>query len=143
MTQDVHREFQALLDAWAEAIVANDPEAIGKFADPDWILIGQGGVFPRDRFLESVGTGRITHDWMELDVLEVRHYGDVVLVVVRGQNSGTFNGEAFKVDEWCTDVFVRRADGWKCSVSQLTPVADRGAVGEADAADREADACPS
>jgi hypothetical protein len=33
------REFQALLEGWAEAIVANDADRIGSFTEPDWELV--------------------------------------------------------------------------------------------------------
>lgn len=124
-------EFEALVTAWAKAIVANDPDAIGEFAEPDWVLIGENGVLTRERFLESVRSGRITHDMMAFELLDVRRYGDVAVVIARGQNTGTFDGEAFAFDEWITDVFVRRGDDWKCTVTHLTSAVDR--PGESDA----------
>jgi hypothetical protein len=33
------REFQALLESWAEAIVANDADRIDSFNEPDWELV--------------------------------------------------------------------------------------------------------
>lgn len=112
------------MDAWSAAIVSDDPEAIGRFAEPDWVLIGATGVFPREQFLDSVGAGRITHHTMQHELHDVRAYGDVAVVVTRGRNTGAFDGEEFELDEWITEVFVRRDDGWKCSVTHLTSVAD-------------------
>ncbi|MCM3659732.1 nuclear transport factor 2 family protein [Georgenia satyanarayanai] len=43
-------EIRALLDAWAQAIVANDADRIGSFATEDWVLVGTGGTVPRERF---------------------------------------------------------------------------------------------
>jgi hypothetical protein len=51
-----------------QAIVAGDPEAIGKFAEPDWMLIGENGPFLRDQFLEAVRNGRITHHTMSHEI---------------------------------------------------------------------------
>lgn len=110
----------ALLEKWSEAIVADDPEAIGAFAEPDWILVGEGGIFPRRRFLSSVATGDITHDTMSHQVHDVRIYGWVALVVTRGRNSGALRGEPFELDEWTTEVFVKRDEGWKCALTHLT-----------------------
>ncbi|HSK92283.1 MAG TPA: nuclear transport factor 2 family protein [Euzebyales bacterium] len=124
MPDEPHQLFAQLLDAWAAAIVANDPEAIGRFAEPEWIMVGAGGIFPRQRFLESVRSGRVTHDTMSFDVHAVRLYGDVAVVVVRGRNSGTFDGTPFELDEWTSDVFVRRGDDWRCVLTHLASADD-------------------
>lgn len=121
--------FSSLLTEWNEAIVANDPEAIGRFAEPDWVFVGENGIFPGDQFLDSVAKGRVTHDFMTSDVHDVRVYGDVAIVTARVRNSGTFEGNPFQLDEWSTDVFIRRADGWRCAVTHLTSVAASSAAG--------------
>ena len=121
--------FSTLLTEWNEAIVANDPEAIGRFAEPDWVFVGENGIFAGDQFLESVAKGRVTHDFMTSDVHDVRVYGDVAIVTARVRNSGTFEGNPFQLDEWSTDVFIRRADGWRCAVTHLSSVAASSAAG--------------
>jgi ketosteroid isomerase-like protein len=126
MTVD-HRTFADLLVAWADAIVANDPAAIGRFAEPDWVMVGETGIIARDQFLDAVASGRVTHSWMVFDVHRVRVDGDAATVTARGRNRGTFNGEPFELDEWITDVFVRRGDGWKCAVTHLTSATDGAA----------------
>lgn len=113
-------EFRELMAAWSEAIVADDPEAIGRFAEPDWMLVGENGAFPRDQFLDAVGAGRITHHTMSHEVHAVRRYGDVVVLLTRGRNTGAWQGQEFALDEWTTEVFVRRPGGWRCVVTHLT-----------------------
>lgn len=117
-------QFADVLEAWADAIVANDPEAIGAFAEPDWILVGETGIFERQAFLDAVADGTVTHSWMAFEVHRVRIDGEVATVIARGRNRGTFRGEPFALDEWVSDVFVRRAGGWKCAVTHLTSVAE-------------------
>lgn len=56
--------FQQLLDEWAEAIVANDPQRIGAFATPGWQLVDTGGIIPLSKFLHVVRSGELTHDTM-------------------------------------------------------------------------------
>ena len=124
MSDEPHQQFSQLLDAWAAAIVKNDSEAIGRFAEPEWIMVGEGGIFGREQFLESVRSGRVMHDAMSFDVHTVRMYGDVAVVVARGWNSGAFDGTPFEQDEWTSDVFVRRGDGWRCVLTHLAPAAD-------------------
>jgi ketosteroid isomerase-like protein len=116
------REFQALLEDWAGAIVANDPDRIAAFAEADWELVTpESGPVPLDRFLAVVRDGSLTHSEMAFDVLSVRRHGDTAVVVAHGTNRGAWNGEPFTADEWVTEVFVRRDDRWRCVLSALTP----------------------
>jgi uncharacterized glyoxalase superfamily protein PhnB/ketosteroid isomerase-like protein len=115
--------FAALLDEWAAAIVANDAEAIGHFATPDWVLVANNGITAGSTFLELVAAGDLTHDTMNLKVERVAPVSDTtVLVTTRGTNSGAFRGEPFTADEWATDVFVWDGERWRCAVTQLTSV---------------------
>ena len=115
--------FSALIADWNQAVVANDPDAIAAFAEPDWVFVGENGIFPGEQFLEAVATGQVSHDFMTSEVHDVRVYGDVAIVIARVRNRGEFEGNPFTLDEWSTDVFVRRGDRWRCSVTHLTPVA--------------------
>ena len=115
--------FSALIADWNEAVVANDPDAIAAFAEPDWVFVGENGTFPGEQFLEAVATGQVSHDFMTSEVHDVRVYGDVAIVIARVRNRGEFKGNPFTLDEWSSDVFVRRGDRWRCSVTHLTSVA--------------------
>ena len=115
--------FSALIADWNQAVVANDPDAIAAFAEPDWVFVGENGIFPGEQFLEAVATGQVSHDFMTSEVHDVRVYGDVAIVIARVRNRGEFEGNPFTLDEWSTDVFVRRGDRWRCSVTHLTSVA--------------------
>ena len=53
--------FANLLADWAEALVANDAEAIGAFAEPDWVFVGENGIVPGSTFLDNVSSGQVTH----------------------------------------------------------------------------------
>lgn len=114
--------FAKLLDDWAEALVANDADAIGAFAEPDWMFVGENGIVPGSSFLESVTSGLVTHSSMAFEVAEARILGDTAFVVARCDNHGTWQGEPFHLDEWTSDVFVRRGARWLCSLTHLTPV---------------------
>ena len=115
--------FSALIADWNQAVVANDPDAIAAFAEPDWVFVGENGIIPGEQFLEAVATGQVSHDFMTSEVHDVRVYGDVAIVIARVRNRGEFEGNPFTLDEWSTDVFVRRGDRWRCSVTHLTSVA--------------------
>lgn len=121
MSTDRHREMQQLLDDWAAAIVANDPVRIDAFTAAGWALIGGRGALPRQRFLDVVASGELTHEEMSFEVLELWDRGETVVVLAHGTNSGHWRAEPFTADEYVTEVFARRGDGWQCVVSALTP----------------------
>lgn len=122
MEKDSLASFQALLDQWAEAIVANDATRIGSFAEPDWTMVTpEGGPGKRAGFLAAVESGNLTHSEMAFEVLEARVYGDVAVVLAHGTNKGMWQGSPFVADEWVTETFVRRSSGWLCAFSALTP----------------------
>lgn len=117
-----HEEFQALLDDWAAAIVANDAALIAAFAEPNWELVTpESGPVSLERFLGAVRSRDLTHSDMTFDVLSVRRHGAVASVVAHGTNHGEWNGEPFSADEWVTEVFVKRDGRWRCALSALTP----------------------
>ena len=122
MTDDHAGEFQALLDGWAAAIVANDPDRIARFTEPDWVIVTpEGGPAALDLFLGFVASGDLTHSAMTFELIDARVFDGVAVVVAHGTNEGMFQGHRFSADEWVTEVFVRRADGWRCTMSALTP----------------------
>lgn len=123
MTVEIHDTLSQLLNAWGEAIVANDAEAIGKFAHDDWVLVGQTGSVEKRQFQEAVASGALTHDSFHTEVTRVRTYGETAVVTAHVTNTGTFQGQPFTSDEWTSDVFVRAGDGWLCVLTQLTPIA--------------------
>lgn len=58
---------------------------------------------------------------MTFAILDVRVHGDVAVVLAHGTNRGEWEGAPFAADEWMTEVFIRRRDRWRCSMSALTP----------------------
>jgi len=121
MDENLRREMHDLLDAWAQAIVANDPDRIGSYAEEGWTLIGTGGAISRERYLGVVASGELTHEQMSFEILDLWDRGDFVVVLAHGINSGHWKGQQFHEDEYVTEVFARHDDGWKCVVSALTP----------------------
>jgi ketosteroid isomerase-like protein len=118
----VDTELANLTAAWNQAIVSNDVGAISQFMADDWVLVTpESGVIERARFLEAIESGALTHEAMDSDVLRVRIYEDSAVLTARGRNNGTFQGHAFRADEWITDVFVKQQDGWRCVLTHLTP----------------------
>ncbi|MGX5820734.1 nuclear transport factor 2 family protein [Chitinophaga lutea] len=115
--------------SWNEAIVSNDPEAIGTFMADDWTIVGSGNeIGTKDFFLEQVRSGRLVHSEMSADEMEVRIDGDTGFVISRGVSAGTYDGQPFRLYEWSVSIYLRRDGKWKCAHTSLTPVEEKGAV---------------
>jgi ketosteroid isomerase-like protein len=114
-------ELLKLEKVFAEAIVKNDLEGIGRLVTDDWIIINPNGeVVERARFFEVIKSGTLTHDMMESEDFRVRVYGDSAVVTALTRTNGKFMGQEFSTQERATDVFVKRDGRWKCVLTHLT-----------------------
>jgi ketosteroid isomerase-like protein len=121
MSKDAETELVKWEKDFANAVVSNDAEAIGKFLADDWMIIGPDGrIIDKARFLDVIESGMLTHDLMESDEVQVRSYGDCAVVTALTQTKAKFAGQEFTTQERATDVFVKRAGRWECVFSQLT-----------------------
>jgi ketosteroid isomerase-like protein len=106
---------------FAQAIVSNDVEGIGRFVADDWMIIDpDGGIVDRTRFFEVIKSGALTHDIMESEDFRVRVYGDSAVVTAVTRTKGKFMGQEFSTQERATDVFVKRDGRWQCVLTHLT-----------------------
>ncbi|MEQ1922955.1 MAG: nuclear transport factor 2 family protein [Pyrinomonadaceae bacterium] len=119
------KEILDISEAWSQAIVANDADAIGSFMAEDWMMVSERGVSSKEHFLSFVRSGQLTHDSMDLaELVSVSIYGDTAVLAARVTNTAHFGGETFEANEWTSDVFIKTADGWKCVITHITPVLD-------------------
>lgn len=106
---------------FADAIAKNDSESIERFVTDDWIIINSdGGIIEKERFLEVIKSGALTHEVMQSDDIRVRVYGDSAVVSALTRSKGKFMEQEFTTHERSTDVFVRRDGQWRCVLTQLT-----------------------
>ena len=113
------------MEAWDRAMVANDPDAIGKYMTDDWTIVGPDGrVGDKTRFLELVGSGDLVHDVMQTLEPQIRIYGDSAVVIARGVSGGRYRGQPFHLVERVSCVFVRRDGGWSCALTHLSQLAE-------------------
>ena len=114
-------ELLKLENEFAEAIVKNNLEGIGRLVTDDWIIIDPNGeIVDRARFFEVIRSGALTHDMMESEDFRVRVYGDSAVVTAVTRAKGKFMGQDFNTQERATDVFVKRDGRWQCVLSHLT-----------------------
>jgi ketosteroid isomerase-like protein len=120
-TGEAEQELLTLEKAFAEAIVRNDLEGIGRLVTDDWIVIDPNGqIVDRVRFFEVIKSGALTHDMMESEDFRVRVYGDSAVVTGLTRTKGKFMGQEFSTQERATDVFVKRDGRWQCVLTHLT-----------------------
>ena len=120
-TGKAEEELLKLEEAFAEAIVKNDLEGIGRLVADDWIIIDPNGeIVDRIRFFEVIKSGALTHDTMESEDFRVRVYGDSAVVTGITRTKGRFMGQEFSTQERATDVFVQRDRRWQCVLTHLT-----------------------
>jgi ketosteroid isomerase-like protein len=125
-TREAEEEFLKLDKEFAEAIVKNDPEAIGQFVADDWIIIDpDGGVVDGARFFDVIKSGALTHEMMNSEDLRVRVYGDSAVVTGFTRTKGKFMGQEFSTQERATDVFVKRDGRWQCVLTHLTRIPNK------------------
>ena len=109
---------------FTQAVVRNDPEAIGRFVADDWVIVdADGRIIERSRFLSVIESGALTHDSMASTDIEVRVHGDTAVVTGITTSKGQFMGESFATRERSTDVLARVNGLWLCVFSQLTRIA--------------------
>ena len=117
----MEEELLKIEEQFGEAIVKNDPEAIGRFVTDDWIIIdADGGIVDRERFFGVIKSGVLTHEMMESDDIRVRVYGESAVVSALTRTKGKFSGQEFSTCERATDFFVRHNGQWRCVLTQLT-----------------------
>ena len=120
-TSEAEEELLKLEKAFAETIVGNDLEGLGRVVADDWIIIDPNGeIVDRARFFEVIKSGALTHDIMESEDLRVRVYGDSAVVTAITRTKGKFMGQEFGTRERATDVFVKRDRRWQCVLTHLT-----------------------
>ena len=117
----MEEELLEVEKGFTDAIARNDLKAIERFVADEWIIINaDGGIIDRERFLEVIKSGALTHHMMESDDMWVRVYGDSAVVTAVTRSKGKFIGQEFSTHERSTDVFVKLDGKWRCVLTQLT-----------------------
>jgi ketosteroid isomerase-like protein len=122
MTTGIPQFLLDLEDRFNAAMVSNDVDRIAACITDDWLLVTpEVGPVPRERIIEVVRSGRLTHTTMTKVATHAAVVGDMAWITGRGQNTGTFDGAPIQADEYITDIYRRESDGWRCMLTHLTP----------------------
>jgi ketosteroid isomerase-like protein len=120
----LRQEIAELEEAWTAALVARDVDGVASFMNDDFTITTAGWLDePADRatWLGHV-LERFRLDWFAYDDIRVRRYGDVAIAQSRCRQRGTDlrDGGPWAMVFRYTDVWIRRADGWRIAVRQAT-----------------------
>ena len=117
----MQEELLKLEKEFAQAITNNDAEAVNGFLADDWVIVDPDGeIIDKERFLEIIRSGALSHELMESSDSRVRLYGSTAVVTGLTTTKGKFMGQDFTSCERATDVFVKQDDRWLCVLTQLT-----------------------
>ena len=117
----MEEELLKLENEFARAVASNNADALDRLLADDWIIVEpDGSIIDKDRFLEVIRSGALSHESMESTDLEVRLYGNTAVVTGLTTSKGKFMGQDFISCERATDIFVKQADRWQCVFTQLT-----------------------
>lgn len=116
--------FQIVDDNLNGAYETNDINKISRFLSDDWTMLEpQIGIISKPQFLKAIEDGRLSHSKMKKEVLQVRLYNDIAIVVTRGKNVGCYLDDAFDAEQWVTSIYKKIDSGWVCIFTQEAPVA--------------------
>jgi ketosteroid isomerase-like protein len=109
----------------ANALLANDADAVGHMLDDDFALVSADGEFGDDikaGYLAAIKSGNFSRKTRVVTEPRVRLYGNIALVTFHLATSGMFHGKSFDVQERQTDVFIWRKGAWKAVLSHVTTI---------------------
>jgi ketosteroid isomerase-like protein len=124
MQDQLIKQFQEIEDNFSRAIISNDVKKIKPCISEDWCLVGGNGILAREKFLELVEKGTLSHSSMKMEVSRVKVYGHVAVVTGRERNTGMWQGNPIQADKWVTAIYRKTAEGWHCVLSHLAPATE-------------------
>ena len=108
---------------WNAAIGAKDAAKAVKFMADDYVLVGVrstgSSTVDRETWLQSLVAMRVFS--YQTEVTGLRVYGDSAVVSVKGSWHISFNGQEVDENFFLTDVWSKRADGWKVVLRHSSP----------------------
>jgi ketosteroid isomerase-like protein len=114
-------KLKQLSDAWDQAIVAKNRDAVaGNMGDDFRIIDGQGNVGNKEQFVADILDPKLTIDPYTVEEFEIRLYGEVALISGRTRMTGKQDGKPFESNYRYIDVYVERGGKWQIVSVQIT-----------------------
>jgi ketosteroid isomerase-like protein len=117
-------EILARADAFDRVVIDRDQEAAASVLDDDYALVlvqPEPATMPRDRWIEVLPE-YVVHEW-KVEERTVDVDGDTAAVLQRLRMKATVLGEDRSGTIVTSDIWRRRADGWRVWRRHSTPLA--------------------
>ena len=120
---DLHSVHSAEL-ALREAQLAGDVAALDALIDEHLVFTGPDGmIYGKQDDLEAHRRGAIRITMLEPSDERVQDFGDIVVVTVRMEMRGSFNGASFAGPFRYTRVWQRRGQAWRIVAGHVSAIA--------------------
>lgn len=125
MGQTTEEEVKDLLEARTAALVRGDISVLSRILADDFVYTNASGrVFDKEAYIAFyISSGRMRWHAQDLDDVRLGLYGAVAVMTCRIHDRATFDGQELDAHFRSTQVFVRRADGWRYVAGQTTAAA--------------------
>ena len=119
--------LKRLVEDWASAELRGDAVSLGSTLADDFIGIGpRGFMLTKDQWLERHGSGKLRHRCFRWDEVQVRLYGDAVVVTGRQSAEGEYEVYDLK-DQFRATLICVKQQGRRLLVGlHLSPIAGAG-----------------
>jgi len=109
----VRTELLALEARWDSAVVRKDIAALERILAPSFVFIGaDGSVSSRSEMLAALQAPDLVIDPFETRDVQVRLYGGTAILTGWFEQTGRFQGRAYRSRSRYTDVYVREGGRW-------------------------------
>jgi ketosteroid isomerase-like protein len=117
--------IEALEEKLRQAMLNGDVEALDELIADDLVFTMHTGlVIDKQDDLDAHRTGIQKFTKVELDDLQVRHYGDFAVVTVKALLAGKFDGQDYSDIYRFTRLWVKRQNRWQIAAGHVSQVSD-------------------
>lgn len=118
-------QLKTQAEAWDQAILRKDAQAIADNMSADFRHIGKAGdVADRAAFLKDLLSPDLVIHPYTVEDFDVRIYGDCALLCGRTRMTGSYQGRPYKSHYRYIDTYVRQDGRWRVCSVQITAMPD-------------------
>lgn len=117
-------EITRVEEEWHSAMTRHDADAVDRILADEFISVGGNGKSQnKAETIANLKKSEAVYEYFTPYDLDVRQYGNTVVVVGRSRSKGHYpGGNQFMSEYRWTDVFVKRGGRWQCVAAQVTSV---------------------
>ncbi len=113
--------------ALRQAQLAGDVAELDRLLDEELVFTGpDGGLYSKADDLDAHRTGMVRIARLEASEERIQRFGEIAVVIVRMEMSGTFRGDAFGGPFRYTRIWRARPDGWRIVAGHVSAIAAAG-----------------